>query len=85
MRDWQKYHPKQGLSLQEVDKIHQLNPAASEVWRCIQATNSVDSVAAVAAILEIFDVDEVTAAADVEQALEQFVDLKLLVEDQPED
>jgi alpha-acetolactate decarboxylase len=96
MRDWQKYHPKQGLSLQEVEgelvildqaryKIHQLNPAASEVWRCIQATNSVDSVAAVAAILEIFDVDEVTAAADVEQALEQFVDLKLLVEDQPED
>ncbi len=66
-------------------KIHQLNPAASEVWRSIESADSVDSAAAVAAILEAFDIDEATAATDVEQALRQFVELKLLVEAQPED
>ena len=96
MNDWQKYRPKEGLSLQEVEgelvildqaryKIHQLNPAASEVWRSIESGGSVDSAAAVAAILEAFDIDRETAAADVDLALQQFVELKLLVEDSPED
>jgi PqqD family protein of HPr-rel-A system len=92
MSNWQNYKPKDGLSLQEVEgelvildqanqKIHQLNPAATVVWRAIAETSSVDSAAALAALLEQFDVEEQAAAADVEQALQQFAELKLIADD----
>ena len=89
MSNWQNYKPKDGLSLQEVDgelvildqenkKIHQLNPAASVVWRVIAESSGVDSDAALAALLEEFDVDKQAATGDVELALQQFAELKLI-------
>ena len=66
-------------------KIHQLNPAASLVWQSIEDTGKVDSAAAVAAILDVFEIDADVAASDVEQALEEFVKLKLLVETEADD
>jgi hypothetical protein len=92
MSNWQNHKPKDGLSLQEVDgelvildqenkKIHQLNPAASVVWRTISENSSVDSDAALAALLEEFDVDKQVATGDVELALQQFAELKLILSD----
>jgi len=90
MNNWENYSPREGLTLQEVDgelvildqsneKIHQLNPAATAVWRTIDATASVSPAVALKALLDNFDVDKDAASADVDTLLTQFVELKLLV------
>ena len=92
MSNWQNYKPREGLSLQEVEgelvildqrnrKIHQLNPAASVVWRSVAEQSAVDSELALAALLDQFDVKQEAAAADLDKLLQQFVDLKLLVDE----
>ncbi len=89
MSNWQNHKPREGLSLQEVEgelvildaanqKIHQLNPAASVVWRSIEDKSAVDWDHALAALLDHFDVAEESAREDLEKLLKNFVELKLL-------
>ena len=89
MKKRQRYKPRDGLTLQEVDgelvilhkkrgKIHQLNPAASVIWQTIAEHGELIPATALAAMTKSFDVDPETAATDLETLIQQFIELKLI-------
>ena len=60
------------------NQVHQFNPTASFIWkRCAEGLTSQGIAAALAGE---FEVDEETARRDVEETLDRFLSLKLLVE-----
>ena len=89
MNNQQRYKPRDGLTLQEVDgelvilhkkrgKIHQLNPTARVVWQTIAEHGELIPATAQAAMTESFDVGPDTAATDLDTLIQQFIELKLI-------
>jgi hypothetical protein len=67
----------------ESDRIHQLNRTASTIWRLCDASTSTDTI--VSTLTRMYDVSRETAEKDVVQTLQQFKDLKLIVDLGPSD
>lgn len=62
----------------EGDQIHQLNQAATFIWRHVEEAPSPERLAALLA--EAFDVDEQVAQTDVLETLKRLRALNLVVE-----
>lgn len=61
---------------QRNQKIHQLNPTARAVWRCIEAGFAQEDI--VNEIVKIFDVTDAVALQDVERILKELSSLNLV-------
>jgi hypothetical protein len=79
--------PREGLLVREVDgevlvldaeadRIHQLNPSASLIWRLYDSGADAAEIASTLAI--DYDLDKHKSYTDVKAALEQFRALKLI-------
>ncbi len=62
----------------EANRIHQLNPTASFIWRQLAAPVSVDEVAA--SLVQAFQVDPTVAARDAADAVERLKGLGLVLQ-----
>ena len=62
----------------EADKIHQLNATAGFIWRHCDGVASAGDIAA--SVARKYDIDEGSAARDVEMALSELRALNLVVE-----
>ncbi len=76
------------LSTQQIDgelvildkengQIHQLNSVASFIWQQIEASSGIEVI--VKKLIQFYDIDTVTAQADLAKVVQQFKNLKLLI------
>jgi hypothetical protein len=65
------------------NRIHQLNPTASFVWRKLAAPVSVDEMAGL--MVRAFQISPEVAARDAADALERFKELELILDSDDQD
>ncbi len=61
----------------ENGQIHQLNSVASFIWQQMEVSSGFEAI--VKKLIQFYDIDMVTAKADLDKVVQQFKDLKLLI------